>query len=740
MAQPQASVPIASVLSNLKRLQREVAVGVTIGLTLFSASLAGGVVVATPLGPDHLAFGAAAAISGAVFGGACATLLSTSTFVMWGPIPTIALVQASLGVTLMSDPAFSRAPEVIVTALLICGALAGLLQFGVGVAGLASFVKYVPHPVVAGFINGVCATIFMSQVKLFFPFGQWVTEGPRVAHPAMLAFAVGLVAFVLWFGSQTKKVPAPLFGLLVGIIAYYALGFAAPWLDLGAILGHVPVNLPPIAPVASLTSPETRQMLIGAAPHIISVAFAIVLIGSLQTLLAFRMAENLAKTPISPDRGLCALGIADVVAAATGGLAISVGAPMSAAAFRSGGRTRIVGLSASFGLFLLAALVPNLLGKIPLAALVALLLVVSITNLDHWSLRLAWDIWNGRAKEEGPRVYFDIAVVLIVMGVTAIASITLGVIAGIAATCLIFVIDMSRPIVSHRFSGSNIRSKRVRTAAEATLLREYDTQHTVLQLAGVLFFGNAEALARELSAGFDGATKIFILDCRGVTNIDITGANIIRDIVESSGKVGKLLLFCNVPVARRSVIARIIGGSKHPAIFDDLDSALEWVENKLLREHGGIREKSDPLRLDEHDLIRGLDAAECGILAEVLRKREFAGGAALAVEGDQGDRMWLIMKGAVDIRLRAHCQRIGRRLASLGPGTTIGELSLIDGTLRSADAIAAEDVSCWELDRKSYDTIMERHPKIGAKLLTNFMRTTSRRLRNISEELREIEC
>jgi len=111
----------------------------------------------------------------------------------------------------------------------------------------------------------------------------------------------------------------------------------------------------------------------------------------------------------------------------------------------------------------------------------------------------------------------------------------------------------------------------------------------------------------------------------------------------------------------------------------------------------------------------------------------------LAVEGEPGDRMWLITQGAVDIRFHVNDPRMSRRLASLGTGTTVGEMSLIEATPRSASIVAAEDVVCWELDRNRYDEIMQRHPNIGTKILTNLMRTLVRRIRTTSEELREME-
>jgi MFS superfamily sulfate permease-like transporter/CRP-like cAMP-binding protein len=736
---PVAVPPAPAVLSTLKRLQREVVVGLPVALTLLAASLAAGVLIVGPLGPDYVAFGAAAALSGAIFGGACASLIATSSVVLWSPLVTIALVQASLAATLMANPVFARNPAIVVTALVICAALAGLLQIAFGLAGLAKIVKYTPHPVLAGFVNGVCASILLSQLKLFLPFHRWqITKHVFVLRPAMFALVLGLVAFNFWVESRTRRLPAPLICLIAGVAGYYILRFIEPGLDFGPTLGTLPLGFPPAAPIGNIVLPDTQRLLLVAAPDIILVALAIVVVGTFQSLLAFRMVENMSNEPISARRGLVALGSGDIVSAATGGLVLSVATPMTATAFRNGGRTRLVGLTGSIGLLLLVVLLPNALGAIPLAAIVALLFIVSISGFDRWSARLLWDVLRGNTADERPRIYYDLGVVLIVMGVTVSVSIVPGILAGFAAACITFVINMSQPIVRKRLSGANVRSKRVRTAAEAALLRESGERSLVLQLSGVLFFGNSETLSREVVDKFEKA-DVIVLDCRGVADIDVSGANIIRELVEKSRRLGKRLLFCNVPVAHRKTIERIAGDDQNPTIFSDLDSALESIEDRALQKHEEAGAKSDPLRLEEHDFVHGLDDAERDVLASLLTRREFRQGATLAVEDEPGDRMWLIMKGCVNIRLRVDDARGSRRIASLATGTTVGEMALVENATRSASIVAAEDVVCLELDRNSYEMIMRDNPQIGTKLLTNLIREMAHRVRNTSEQLRETE-
>jgi SulP family sulfate permease len=378
--------------------------------------------------------------------------------ILWGPLVTISLVQASFVADLDADPRFNGDPAAIITALSACTLLAGVLQIVFSLGGFAKIVKFTPHTVLAGFINGVSASIFVTQLKMFLP-SHWeqVTGGTFIIHPTAFIFVLALVAFNFWFASKSKKIPSQLMSLIVGVAAYHALSHLAPNLDLGPTLGRLPIGFPPLAPVENLALPETRHLLFIAAPDIIIFALATVVVGTFQSLLAFRMAENMLGAPIPPERGLVALGVGDIASAVTGGLAITVAAPMTAAVFRNGGRTRVVGATACLSLLLIVLLLPELLGAIPRAVIVALLMIVAISAFDRWSARLFWDLLRGAVGDERRRVYFDLAVVLVVMIVTLMVSIVPGILAGFVAACITFAVNMSRPVVRRRLSGVKVR-------------------------------------------------------------------------------------------------------------------------------------------------------------------------------------------------------------------------------------------------------------------------------------------
>ena len=187
------------------------------------------------------------------------------------------------------------------------------------------------------------------------------------------------------------------------------------------------------------------------------------------------------------------------------------------------------------------------------------------------------------------------------------------------------------------------------------------------------------------------------------------------------------------------VIATIIGknGSAKSHVFPDRDSALEFMEEEALRVDKANRGNLSELPLKHHEFLEGLDNGELTVVAGHLARRELVPGEVVCSEGDNADRMWLLVRGSVSVRLRLSNQPDGLRIASLAMGTIVGELALIEIGRRSATVVADEPVTCYELQRDSYDLLFREHPKIANKLLLNLARELARRVRRTSDELRE---
>lgn len=710
-------------------------------LVTVPVALASGLLIFAPLGQDFVAAGVASGLWDAIIAGSIAAAIATSSFIVTCPRVSPALVQSSLVVALLSNPVFAADHAFIVPAVFLCGLLAGFWQILFGAFGIAGIIKYTPHPVLAGFLNGVGLLIIASQFKPFFLADGHLRLPER---PAMFFLMCATAGFIFVhqiyarriFGAWAGKIPGPLAGLVAGVTAFHVATGLAPDLDLGPTLGQFSLGIS--LPLLPLLDDVGATVVQSAVFDILLISVVLALIATFESLLAFRVAQNLGDIEVRPVRDLVAQGVGNCSAAFFGGACSAATPAVFIVAYRQGGRTRWVGIVGALVIAVVAALFPQMFSVIPSAVLSAILITTGATLLDRWSIKFVAEAWSDRSPVIRRRAVYDLLVVLAVMAVTIFVSVIVGVIAGSLLACVIFIINMSRPVVRHSFFGHQIFSKRIRPTADMAILQETGPHRVVLQLEGVLFFGNADDLAQRVKALLENVDAV-VLDLRAVTDIDVSGANVLRNLVVRSGERNKRLLFCNVPAAQTSVILRIAGHTSDAGAITDLDSALEWVEEMTLLNHVDRGAGADVLAVHEIDFFHGLTGDELSELEKVMTLREFAAGETVCQEGEDGDRMWLLLKGSVSVRLSVGDHGGSRRVASLARGTTVGEMALVESSRRSATIVADEHVVSYELPREAFEGIRRDHPAIAAKLLANLVREVTRRLRKTTADLRHAD-
>jgi CRP-like cAMP-binding protein len=148
--------------------------------------------------------------------------------------------------------------------------------------------------------------------------------------------------------------------------------------------------------------------------------------------------------------------------------------------------------------------------------------------------------------------------------------------------------------------------------------------------------------------------------------------------------------------------------------------------------------QADVLDLRDIDFLAGIDDAGLDRLGAFLTRRDFAQGDTICSEGEEGDRMWLLAKGSVSVRLMLGDGKGYRRITSLARGTTLGEMALVELARRSATVVADEPVICYELRREDFERLVADEPQLATKLLANLSRELARRLRKTSDDLRNM--
>lgn len=723
--------------------QRDIVAGLIVGILALPICLAAGVLTFGPLGPAYVTEGAAAGLYAAIAAGAVAALAATSSFAVTCPRGSPALVLASLMAALIANPIFAGNPRLIVGVAALCVLLAGLWQILFALFRVGGIIKFTPHPVFAGFVNGAALLIIKSQLAPFF-FNETGSALALPSHPLVLAFVVVLALLAIFhtklvthFGlsAALTKVPGTIVAFAVGIAVYHTAKWTMPALDLGPTIGKPAIKL--TSPLVPLLQPENAAHIWTVGWSILLVSLVLALVASLESLMSLRVAQALADNEVHPRRDLAAQGFGNCIAALVAPVASAVTPNLMRPAYRAGGRTRLTGIAAAAVILIVGVVFSDVTALVPNAVLSAVLLAVGIMMFDAWSFQLLGRVLRTASPLDRRRALYDLLVVAVVMAVTAVTTVVMGVIAGCLMSGIIFVINMSRPVVRRRILGGEYFSKRIRSAEDMEILRRTGERRAVLQLEGVLFFGNADDLAREVKDLFSRCDMV-TLDLRAITDIDASGANILSTLARRSLSRGNHLLFCNVP-SQQVVVVRELFDTAHIAddsIKPDLETTLEWMEDETLRRNFDLRGPAAMLALEEIDFFKGVSEEDIEQLRQLLKLREYKSGEAVCREGDPGDKMWLLVKGSVSVRLDVADHRISRRITSLTRGTIFGEMALIEGAPRSATIVADEDVACYELSGSDFNLLLRDKPAIAANIMRNTARELARRLRRTSEDLR----
>jgi glutaminase len=299
-----------------------------------------------------------------------------------------------------------------------------------------------------------------------------------------------------------------------------------------------------------------------------------------------------------------------------------------------------------------------------------------------------------------------------------------------------------RSVIRREYRGVVVRSKRIRTPEERNILAQEGRRVAVLEVQGALFFGSTEQMLRRITQLAAEVSHV-IVDFKRVHSADAAALKLIARAAHSIAEGNAKLAFAGIADSGALVgLANDLanGKGKLPVrVFTDADAALEWCEDRLLARspQGGSEPK---FALSELDLFKGLTPEEYRLIEKVVRPLIFDKGEVIIREGEDAKLFFVIARGTVSVNIKV--QRQGerkKRVASIGPGLSFGEMALIDGGKRSADIIADERVICYGLAVEQLQELAAEHPNIMIAILGNLTREFSERLRHANDEIGALE-
>jgi glutaminase len=298
-----------------------------------------------------------------------------------------------------------------------------------------------------------------------------------------------------------------------------------------------------------------------------------------------------------------------------------------------------------------------------------------------------------------------------------------------------------RSVLRRDYRADLVRSNRLRTLNERTLLAEEGRKIAVLEAQGALFFGSTEQLLRRLTE-LSRDSKYIVVDFKRVHHADNAACKLIGRAVRAMAKSDTELVFASIDTeGSLDRLTRVLAETAEGHAlrqFRDVDAALEWCEDQLLTGKGSS--VATKFALHQINLFDGLTPEECRLVERIVRPLVFDKGDVIMREGDPAKLFFVLARGTVSVEIKLH-NKPGRhkRVASIGPGLTFGEMALLDGGTRSADVIANEKVICYGLGVEELRDLAEEHPNVMITILGNLTREFSERLRHANEEISVLE-
>ena len=372
-----------------------------------------GIVVALALIPEAIAFSIIAGVDPMVglYASFCIAVVISFVGGRPGMISAATGAMALLMVTLVADHGLQY--------LLAATILTGVIQFFLGVFKLARFMKFVPRSVMIGFVNSLAILIFTSQLPHF--------VGESWPMYLMVAGALAIIYIVPRF---TKVVPSPLIAIVVITIVAISLNSGVRTVgDMGELTQALPLFLIPSIPLNF----ETLAIIF---PY----SMALAVVGLLETFLTAQIVDDLTDTDSNKNKEAKGQGMANVVAGFFGGMAGCAMIGQSVINVKSGGRGRLSTFVAGVFLMILILVLNDLLVKIPMAALVGVMIMVSIGTFDWGSLK---------NLHKMPRSDAAVMVVTVITVVTT-HDLSKGVLAGVILSALFFASKISKVRVEEK--------------------------------------------------------------------------------------------------------------------------------------------------------------------------------------------------------------------------------------------------------------------------------------------------
>lgn len=697
---------------------------------LFGISYAA-LIFAGPLTPG-LSSGLAATFLTTAVAALVVAFRSSIPFMIAGPDSSTSAVTAALSAALAHKMMMDGGGAPLIgPALMIIAmgsGLSGLFLCLLGLARAGRAIRFIPYPVIGGFLGATGVLIVTGAVQVMTDHKFALANIDVLTTPVSLAKIIAGVAIAaaLLLARARYKSAFTLPLVLAGSVALFYIMLAAASVPVAEAqqAGWMFARQLPVG----LSTPWTSESLLlfpwAAMPSLLGDLLAVMFVTTISALLNTAGIELATEREANLNRELNALGAANLLSAVFGGYVSCMSLSRSTLAHSAGATGRLTGITVAGIAASMLVVDPGFLAFVPKSVLGGLLLYMGIDLLYRWLVQSARRL-----------MLVDYLSLLAIVAIIFFWGFVFGVIFGIITGCATFALSASRVnAIKFSFDGTRYRSSLDRGGRDLAILNSNGRELQGMALQSYLFFGSANGLFQHIKGliAANADCRFLLFDFRLVTGIDSSATHSFNQIKLLAAKNGVSLVLVNMTpeIHHAFRIAGLLGDDV--MLGDDLDHALEHCENIIIHRHSAVADERETFI----DWLAGAlhNRAFATTLAEHCRRIEVPADTLIASQGAPSDRMHFILEGRVGVVVNIGADR-QVRVRSLGEHTTIGEMGLLTQQPRSANIVAEANSILYELSADSYAALMADYPALTQALLTYVITVMGERLRFASQAI-----
>lgn len=684
----------------------EVILAISFAALIFAGELSG-----------YVSIGIGIALIGAIITGVAVALITSLPGTVAGnqdaPSAILAVMAAGIVVSMPDGVIGIETFATVVVAIALTTFLCGIFFLSLGYFNLGNLVRFLPYPVVGGFLAGtgwllVSGSISMMtdlSINLSGLAALFQIENLLLWIPG-LVFAITLLVILKRY-DHSFLLPGLVFGaIILFYLVTYMAGFSIGELsDQGMLLGPFPeVNLLRTFPLSALAQVNWNSILAQ------TVNIAIVLaISSISLLLNASGLELEAEGDMDLNRELRAAGTGNLFAGLFAGLPGFQQLSLSAMNQRLGAGTRLTGLFAAGVCLAALAAGTAFISLIPKFVIGGLLMYFGLTFLYEW----VYETWFKLPKAD----YFVILLILVVIASVGFLE---GIAIGILVAIIFFAVNYSRvDVIKHSLTAATFQSRIARPKLHKRILRRYGNQVLILELQGYIFFGTANQLLEQIRAHLNNYVEnrlcFILLDFSGVTGID-------SSVVLSFRKLNKMVQNNQAIIVLTGLSEKIETFLRKSGVLDldedsfhissDLDYGVEWCEEKLLQSTGVLnRDTSKSIQAHLEEMIG--DTEITARIMGYLEKDQLPAGTHFIHQGDSPGALYFLEDGMVTAQLEISGEE-PRRLNTMSSENMVGEIGFYLGSKRNASVITETPATLYRLTTEALSKMESQDPEAAA--------------------------